>query len=112
VLGGQHHRSSPAAAVEPRWLVITERGLFTGTGTAGVVGTGKTSACMYPCVEPLIAYRVRDPARQVGGLILEVKGNFGRYVRDLLRIRTVPTTTSRSASPQYSDNPLHNALDA
>jgi hypothetical protein len=57
VLGEQHHRTSPMAAPEPRWLVIPERGLYTGMVIVGAVGTGKTSACMYPYVEQLVGYR-------------------------------------------------------
>jgi hypothetical protein len=51
VLGEQHHRTSPMAASEPQRLVILERGLYTGIVIVCVVGTGKTSACMYPYVE-------------------------------------------------------------
>ena len=42
----------------------------------GTIGSGKTSACMYPYVEQLLAYRAGDPAREVAGLVLEVKGDF------------------------------------
>jgi len=31
----------------------------------GAIGTGKTSACMYPYVEQLVAYRAGDHARKV-----------------------------------------------
>jgi hypothetical protein len=35
-------------------------------------------------VEQLVGYRADDAARKIGGLILEVKGDFCRHVRDLL----------------------------
>jgi len=30
VLGEQHHHASPLPASQPQWLVISERGLYTG----------------------------------------------------------------------------------
>ncbi len=82
VLGEQHHHASPLPAAQPRWLIIPERGLYTGMLIVGAVGTGKTSACMYPYVEQLVGYRADERARKIGGLILEVKGDFCRHVRD------------------------------
>src|SRR4051812_7504256 len=84
VLGEQHHRVSPAPAAEPCWLTIPERGLYTGTLIVGAIGTGKTSACLYPYVEQLVGYRAADPARKIGGLVLEVKGDFCAHVREVL----------------------------
>jgi len=84
VLGEQHRRTSPARAASPNWLTIPERGLYTGTLVVGAIGSGKTSACMYPYVEQLLGYRAGDPARKVAGLVLEVKGDFCRQVRDIL----------------------------
>lgn len=51
ILGEQHRRTSVLPAAEPRWLTIPERGLYTGIAIVGAIGTGKTSACMYPYVE-------------------------------------------------------------
>ena len=59
-------------------------GLYTGMIIVGAIGSGKTSACMYPYVEQLLAYRANDPTRRIGGLVLEVKGDFCRHVRDIL----------------------------
>jgi len=113
VLGEQHHRTSPMAAPEPRWLVIPERGLYTGMAIVGAVGTGKTSACMYPYVEQLVGYRANDPARKIGGLILEVKGDFCRHVRDVLaRHGRADDYVEVSLASPYRYNPLHNDLDA
>jgi hypothetical protein len=44
VLGERHHHASPLPAAQPRWLVIPERGLYTGMLIVGAVGTGKTFA--------------------------------------------------------------------
>jgi hypothetical protein len=84
VLGEQHRRTSPARAASPTWLTIAERGLYTGTLVVGAIGRGKSSACMYPYVEQLLAYRAGDPAAKVAGLVLEVKGEFCGQVRDIL----------------------------
>src|SRR5262245_29904366 len=64
VLGEQHHAATPRRAAAPRWLTIPERGLYTGMAIVGAVGTGKTTACMYPYVEQLLAYRASDRARR------------------------------------------------
>ena len=50
----------------------------------GAVGTGKTSACMYPYVEQLLRWRASDPQRKIGGLLLEVKGDFCKQARTIL----------------------------
>src|SRR5262249_15941325 len=84
VLGEQHHRTSPEPSAAPTWLTVPERGLYTGTLIVGAIGSGKTSACMYPYVEQLLAFRATESARKVAGLVLEVKGDFCRQVRDIL----------------------------
>ncbi len=52
-------RSVPVPVENPRWLTIPERGLYTGIAVFGAIGTGKTSGCMYPFAEQLLAYRRR-----------------------------------------------------
>src|SRR5581483_4374392 len=113
VLGEQHHATVPSRAGEPRWLTIPERGLYTGIAIVGAVGTGKTSACMYPYVEQLLAFQAADRARKVGGLVLEVKGDFCRHVRDLLaRHGRAADYVEVGLDSPFRYNPLHNDLDA
>jgi hypothetical protein len=113
VLGEQHRRSSPARAVEPGWITIPERGLYTGIAIVGAIGSGKTSACMYPYAEQLLAYRAGDPERKVGGLVLEVKGDFCRHVKRILeRHGRGDDYIEVSLESPYRYNPLHNDLDA
>jgi len=50
----------------------------------GAVGSGKTASCMYPFGEQILAYRAEDPDRRIGGLILEVKGDFCGKVQEIL----------------------------
>ncbi len=113
ILGERHRQTSPHRASVPTWLTIPERGLYTGMVIVGAIGTGKTSACMYPYVEQLLGYRASDPVQKLGGLILEVKGDFCTHVRDMLarRGRADDYVEISLASP-YRYNPLHNDLDA
>ena len=113
VLGEQHHRTSPERAATPTWLTIPERGLYTGIFVVGAIGSGKTSACLYPYVEQLLASRAGDPARKASGLVLEVKGDFCRQVRDILaRHGRGDDYVEISLDSPYRYNPLHSELDA
>src|SRR5204862_7507350 len=84
VRGEVHAPRTPAAAEHPYWLNVPERGLFTGIAIFGAIGTGKTSGCMYPYAEQLIAYGADDCEKHIGGLVLEVKGDFCHKVKDSL----------------------------
>ena len=94
------HDSGPAP--RPEWLTVPQRGLYTGVMVLGAVGTGKTSACMYPYVDQLLRWKADDPARKLGGLVLEVKGDFCGQVRSMLRRTGRERTTSRSDSTRAS----------
>lgn len=113
VVGERHHPTRPVSSASPTWLTIPDRGLFTGVAVIGAVGSGKTSACMYPFAQQLLGYRARDSMRRIGGLVLEVKGDFCHQVRTILR--------SHGRESDYVEvgldcpwryNPLHNDLDA
>jgi hypothetical protein len=113
VLGEQHHRTAPTRAASPSWLIVPERGLYTGTLIVGAIGSGKTTACMYPYVEQLLAYRSDDAARKAAGLVLEVKGDFCGQVRDILRRHgRADDYVEVGLDSPYRYNPLHNDLDA
>ena len=84
VLGETHFHTMPGRAPAPQWLEIPQRGLYTGIMVLGAVGTGKTSACMYPYVQQLLDWRAHDEARKMGGLVLEVKGDFCGQVKSIL----------------------------
>ena len=112
VLGEQHKRTVPTRAEMPRWLVIPERGLYTGFAIVGAIGSGKTSACMYPYVRQLLEHAAADPRRRLGGLILEVKGDFCRQVRGILDATGRDDYVEVSLTSRYRYNPLHNDLDA
>jgi hypothetical protein len=113
VLGEQHVRTAPVRANDPSWLIVPERGLYTGTLVVGAIGSGKTSACMYPYVEQLLAYRHDDRERKAAGLVLEVKGDFCGQVREILRrYGRADDYVEIGLDSPYRYNPLHNDLDA
>ena len=85
--------------VTPRWLTILERGLFADIAVIGAVGSGKTSGCLYSYAERILGYGAQNPAKRIGGLVLEVKGDFCHAARRMLAGHGHgPTTMSRSAS--------------
>ncbi|WP_291990042.1 TraM recognition domain-containing protein [Luteitalea sp.] len=112
VLGETHEISAPGRAPEPTWLTIPQRGLYTGIMILGAVGTGKTSACMYPYVDQLLRWRAADPELKMGGLVLEVKGDFCRQVRTILaRAGRESDYVEVGLNSGVCYNPLHNDLD-
>ncbi|MEZ5362976.1 MAG: hypothetical protein R2748_11700 [Bryobacterales bacterium] len=113
VLGEIHKERRPTAIDRPRWLTIPRRALFTGIGIFGAVGSGKTTCCMYPFAEQLLAYRRDDPERRIGGLVLEVKGDFCYRVREILRKHgREDDYIELSLDCPYRYNPLYNDLEA
>ena len=84
VVGETHHPVEPREVPNPDWLVIPERGLYTGVAIFGAVGSGKTSACMHPFARQLFGWQARNPQRRAAGLVLEVKGDFCYDIRGIL----------------------------
>ena len=84
VIGELHHPTVATESDRPSWLVIPEKGLYTGVLVVGAVGTGKTTACMYPFARQLLTWQADDPRRRAGALVLEVKGDFCHQVRRIL----------------------------
>src|SRR3982074_113149 len=87
VIGEIHNPRLPTPAQHPRWLIVPERGLFTGTIIIGAIGSGKTSCAMYPFTEQLLGFRAMDAEAKASGLVLEVKGDFCNKVREILKQR-------------------------
>ena len=84
VVGELHHPTVATESERPAWLVVPEKGLYTGILVVGAVGTGKTTACMYPFARQLLTWQAADPRRRAGALVLEVKGDFCHQVRRIL----------------------------
>ena len=57
VVGEKHHPVECREIFNPSWLVIPERGLYTGAAIFGTVGSGKTSACMHPFAEQILSWQ-------------------------------------------------------
>ena len=112
MLGETHFETTAGRAPAPSWLTIPQRGLYTGVMIVGAVGTGKTSACMYPYAEQLLRWRAGDPDRKIGGLVLEVKGDFCQQVRGILsRAGRESDYVEIRLGGDICYNPLHNDLD-
>jgi hypothetical protein len=112
VLGETHFENTPGRAPDPKWLTVPQRGLYTGVMILGAVGTGKTSACMYPYVDQLLRWRASDPDRKLGGLVLEVKGDFCHQVKGMLaRAGRSDDYLEIGLESGVCYNPLHNDLD-
>lgn len=113
VLGEVHDPRRPVESSHPYWLKIPERGLYTGIAILGAIGASKTTGCMVPYAEQLIAFKADDPAKRIGGLVLEVKGDFCHQVRDLLRKHgRAEDYVAISVGGEFRYNPLYNDLDA
>ena len=84
VVGEVHHPVKPIEISNPSWLIIPERGLYTGVAIFGAVGSGKTSACMHPFAKQILSWQAGNPQRRAAGLILEVKGDFCHDIRRIL----------------------------
>src|SRR3954470_11725733 len=112
VLGEAHFETTSGRAPAPTWLTIPQRGLYTGVMIVGAVGTGKTSACMYPYADQLLRWRAGDPDRKIGGLVLEVKGDFCNQVRGILRQAGRENDYLEiGLDSGVAYNPLHNDLE-
>jgi hypothetical protein len=113
VVGEVHNPRKPVPAQAPYWLTIPERGLFTGIAILGAIGSGKTSCCMFPFAEQILSYKAADKEKRIGGLILEVKGDFCRKAKDILdRHKRGEDYIEISLDSEWCYNPLHNDLDA
>jgi hypothetical protein len=112
VVGERHHPTDPIRVARPTWLTIPRRGLHTGVAIIGAVGTGKTSACMYPFAEQLLAWRASSVDEKIGGLVLEVKGDFCHQVRRILADHgRADDYVEIGLDSPWCYNPLHNDLD-
>jgi len=113
VLGEIHDPRKPVPAAQPYWLTVPDRGLFTGIAILGAIGSGKTSGCMYSYVDQLAAFKANDPDRRIGGLVLEVKGDFCHKVRKILKGHGRDGDyVEVNLKAEYRYNPLYNELDA
>jgi len=113
ILGEQHHPTKPIPSPDPQWLKTPERGLCTGVAIIGAIGSGKTAGAMRPYADQLIGFQAGDPSKRIGGLILEVKGDFCYQVREVLaKYGRQDGYVEISLDCDFRYNPLHNEMDA
>ena len=113
VVGELHKARKSEPVARPSWLTIPHRRLWAGIAVFGAVGSGKTTCCMYPFAERILAYRHTDPDQRAGALILEVKGDFCYRVQETLRkYGRESDYVEISLDCEYRYNPLHNDLEA
>jgi hypothetical protein len=68
---------------------------------------------MLPFAEQILGYQAANKDKRIGGLILEVKGDFCHRVRDVLsRHHRADDYIEIGLDSDYCYNPLHNDLDA
>lgn len=63
-------------------LYIKEKGLYQNILITGTIGSGKTSSAMYPFTKQLIEYKSDNKKEKLGLLILDVKGNYHKQVKN------------------------------
>jgi hypothetical protein len=114
VVVGEVHDPMPREALGAlHWLTIPERGLYTGIAVFGAIGSGKTSCCMYPFAEQILAYAADQQSLRPAGLVLEVKGDFCHKVKKILEdCGRGEDYLEVSLESGYRYNPLHNDLEA
>src|SRR6266545_1077019 len=79
---GETHQQDGSRSEQPGWLVLPEKGMYTGILITGATGSAKTSAAQYPFTAQLIHLHTGDATRKMGGLIIDAKGNYADFVRD------------------------------
>ncbi len=113
VIGELHEPRRVERAEHPSWLIVPERGLFTGIAIFGAIGSGKTSCCIYPYAEQILGFRADDRAVRAGGLVLEVKGDFCHQIREILtKAGRAEDYVEIGLDSEYVYNPLNNDQDA
>ncbi len=109
VLGEVHHPTKRERSERPHWLKVPEKGLYTGTACFGAIGSGKTSSLIRPLASQLFTFAAADPERRLGGIVLEVKGDFCHQVRAILeKAGRGEDYLEISLDTRYRYNPLAN----
>ena len=84
VIGETHFKDRLAEHPHPKWLVMPEKGLYTGLIIFGAIGTGKTTSCMRPFCRQLLEWQRHRKELRCAMLVLEVKGDFCYDVQKML----------------------------
>jgi hypothetical protein len=113
IVGEVHHQLKPDPSPAPRWLSISELGLYTGICVVGAIGSGKTRAIILPAMRQLFAYKAGDQEQKLSGIVLEVKGDLCRKARRILKdCGRAEDYIDVSLNGDIRYNPLNNDADA
>ncbi len=113
VLGEVHHPYKVRPAEHPYWLTLPDRGLFTGIAVIGATGSGKTNGALRPYATQILRWNAKDPAKRIGGVVFEVKGDFCYQVQEILQeAHRGEDYIELSLDGDLRYNPLHNEQDA
>ena len=89
-------------------VYVPESGLYQNFLVTGTIGTGKTSSAMYPFTKQLIQYNSLNLNNKIGILILDVKGNYFKYVKFLAaKYHLQKDIIEISINSKTRYNPLH-----
>lgn len=89
-------------------IFVPESGLYQNFLITGTIGSGKTSSAIYPFLNQFLKYNSDNISSKIGMLILDVKGNFYKYVFDTAKKYNLSKDViviSLSNNVYY--NPLH-----
>lgn len=89
-------------------ITLNEKSLYQNILITGTIGTGKTSSAMYPFTKQLISYNSDDITSKIGMLILDVKGNYYKKVKEFAeRENRTSDLIVLELGGFYKYNPLH-----
>ena len=89
-------------------IALNEKSLYQNILITGTIGTGKTSSAMYPFTKQLISYNSDDITSKIGMLILDVKGNYYKKVKEFAeRENRSSDLIVLELGGFYKYNPLH-----
>ena len=92
-------------------IALNEKSLYQNILITGTIGTGKTSSAMYPFTKQLISYNSDDITSKIGMLILDVKGNYYKKVKEFAeRENRSSDLIVLELGGFYKYNPLHKPL--
>lgn len=79
---GENH-SGEGYILTPSWARIPEKGLYGNVLAVGGIGSGKTASAANPIMRQIMEFAPYEPKKKMGGLVLDVKGNFASFVKAL-----------------------------
>jgi len=82
---GEVHNQDGSRSHQPGWLILPEKGMYTGILVTGATGSSKTMGAHGPYLAQLIRLHAHDRGRKFGGLVIDSKGTESDFVREECR---------------------------